>query len=176
MLFRSVAIDGERVSALGIRYAGVTHHWYAQKSVTAELFDGAGISTETVRYADVTSFIILKALAFDHRAENKDAADLVHVMRYAGTPEEVGGQIVGRYRSGEHNQAIIDALDVLTARFCDGDNVEGYLRNGPIAAARFKIGLDPDDDDVRVLEQRNVSGLVSEIVDYVRKNLSDSVC
>lgn len=165
---KPTSIEDEKVSALGIRHAGVVHNWYCERKVTAELFDGAGMSTELVRYADVTSFVILKAIAFDQRTENKDAGDLVHVMRYAGTPEQVGEEIVGRYRSGEHNQAILDALVVLQNRFCDGDGVEGYLRNGPIAAARFKLGLDPDDDDDRVREQRDVAGLVAEIVAYVQ--------
>jgi hypothetical protein len=168
---RLTSIEHEKVSALGIRHAGVVHNWYRERHVTAELFGGAGISTELVRYADVTSFVILKAIAFDQRAENKDAGDLIHVMRYAGTPEQVGEEIVGRYRTGEHNQAILDALGTLQSGFCDGGGVEGYLRNGPVAAARFKLGLDPDDDDERVREQRDVTGLVTEIVTYVQDRI-----
>lgn len=168
---RLASIEDEKVSALGIRHAGVVHTWYREKKVMAELFDGAGISTELVRYADVTSFIILKALAFDQRAENKDAGDLVHVMRYAGTPDQVGEEIVGRYRSGEHNQAIHDALGALQNCFCDGEGVDGHERNGPIAAARFRLGLDPDDDEDRVREQRDVAGLVMAIVVYVKDRI-----
>ena len=168
---RLTPIEGEKVSALGIRHAGVVHDWYCERRVTAELFDGAGMSTELVRYADVTSFLILKAIAFDQRAENKDAGDLVHVMRYAGTPEQVGDEIVKRYRSGAHDQAILDALDALQNRFCDGDGVEGYLRNGPIAAARFKLGLDGEDDEERVREQLDVAGLVMAVVSHVQSQL-----
>ena len=168
---KPLSIEGEKVSALGIRHASVVHDWFCERKVTVELFGGAGISTELVRYADVTSFLILKAIAFDQRAENKDAGDLVHVMRYAGTPEQVGEEIVERYQSGLHNQAILDALEKLQNRFCDGDGVDGYLRNGPIAAARFKLGLDEEDDDERVREQRNVAGLVMAIVAYVQKRI-----
>lgn len=168
---RLIQIEGEHVSALGIRYADVVHNWYREKEVTAELFDDAGISTQIVRYADVTSFLILKAIAFEQRAENKDAGDLIHVMRYAGTPEEVGIEIVKRYQSGAHDAAIHEALGALKRCFCDGQGVEGYLRNGPIAAARFKIGLDSEDEDSRVREQRDVSGLVSEIVAYVQSHI-----
>ncbi|WP_150127652.1 hypothetical protein [Janthinobacterium psychrotolerans] len=78
-------------------------------------------------------------------------------------------EIVERYRSGLHNQAILDALEKLQNRFCDGGGVDGYLRNGPIATARFKLGLDEEDDDERVREQRNVAGLVMAIVAYVLK-------
>lgn len=168
---RLMSIEEEKVSALGIRHAGVVHDWYREKKVTAELFDGGGTSTELVRYADLTSFLILKAIAFDQRAENKDAGDLMHVMRYAGTSEEVGAEIVARYRSGAHNQAILDALEILQNRFCDGDGIEGYLRNGPVAAARFKLGLDEEDDDERIREQLDVAGLVMEIIAYVRERI-----
>lgn len=164
-------IEDEKVSALGIRHAGVVHNWFREKTVTAVLFGGAGKSTELIRYADVTSFVILKALSFAGRAENKDAGDLVHVMRYAGTPEQVGEEIVGRYRSGEHNQAIHEALEALRNCFCDGEGVEGYERDGPVAAARFKLGLDPDDEDERIREQLDVAGLVMEIVTYVKDRI-----
>ena len=165
------SIEDEKVSALGIRHAGVVHVWYCERKVTAELFDGGGISTESVRYADVTSFLILKAIAFDQRAENKDAGDLIHVMRYAGPPEQVGEEIVNRYRSGKHNQAILDALGTLQNRFCDGDGVEGYLRDGPIAAARFKLGMEEEDVEERVREQLDVAGLVMAIVTYVQDRI-----
>jgi hypothetical protein len=165
---RLTSIDDEKVSALGIRHAGVVHNWYREKNVTAELFNGGGWTTELVRYADVTSFVILKAIAFDQRAENKDAGDLVHVMRYAGTPEQIGEEIMDRYRSGEHQNAILEALYALQNCFCDGEGVEGYKRNGPIAAARFMLGLDFDDEDERIREQLNVAGLVTEIVTYVQ--------
>lgn len=165
------SIEDEKVSALGIRHAGIVHNWYCERKVTAELFAGAGMSTELIRYADVTSFIILKAIAFEQRAENKDAGDLVHVMRYAGTPEQLGEEIVGRYRTGEHDQAILDALVALQNRFCDGEGVDGYLRNGPIAAARFKLGLNPENDDERIREQRDVAALMMEIVTYVQDHI-----
>lgn len=164
-------IEDEKVSALGIRHAGVVHNWYRERDVTAELFGDAGISTERVRYADVTSFVILKALAFAGRAENKDAGDLVHVMRYAGTPEQVGEEIVGRYQTGKHNAAILEALKALQNCFCDGEGVEGYKRNGAIAAARFKVGLDPDDDEERVREQLDVAGLMTEVTTYIKDRI-----
>lgn len=128
-------------------------------------------STLLWRPIELFNNAILKAIAFDQRAENKDAGDLVHVMRYAGTPEQVGDEIVKRYHSGAHDQAILDALEALQNRFCDGDGVEGYLRNGPIAAARFKLGLDDEDDEERVREQLDVAGLVMEIVSYVQSQI-----
>ena len=93
-------------------------------------------------------------------------------MRYAGTPAQIAEEIVARYQSGKHTQAIMDTLALLETRFCDGDGVEGHLRNGSIAAARFQFGLDQDDEEARILEQRGVAGLVTEIVARIRDRLA----
>lgn len=161
------AVDGEGISALAIKHAGIVHGWFEEKEITAELLDGGGKATETVRFADVTAFLVLKALAFDDRAENKDAADLVHVMRYAGALEWVAQQIIDRRQAGQHVDAIDSALDALRRRFCDGDGVEGFERDGPVACARFMHGSDEDLDERRALEQRDVSGMVSEFLRLV---------
>lgn len=138
------------------------------------MFDNGGISTEVVRYADLTSFIVLKSIAFDQRGENKDAGDLIHVMQYAGEPEEIGDEIISRYNSGQHTQAINEALQVLRVRFCDDDRVKGYMRNGSVAAAKFRLGIDIDEDDFE-REKRYVSGLVTQIVSYVQEHINANV-
>jgi hypothetical protein len=161
------AVDGEGISALAIKHAGIVHGWFAEKEITAELLDGGGKATETVRFADVVAFLVLKALAFEDRAENKDAADLVHVMRYAGPLEWVAQQLIDRRKAGQHADAIDGALDALRRRFCDGENVEGHERDGPVACAIFMHGPDVDVSERRVLEQRNVSGMVTEFLRLV---------
>lgn len=161
------AVEGEGISALAINHVGIVHDWFAEKEINAELLDGGGIATETVRFADVTAFIVLKALAFDDRAENKDAADLVHVMRYAGSIEAVAQQFIERRSEGKHVEAIDSTLSVLRRRFCDADGVEGHLRDGPVACAQFIHGTDVDFDEQRILEQRNVSGLMTAFLDLV---------
>lgn len=172
---KPVSIEDEKVSALGIRHASVVHEWYREKKLTAKLLDGSGISTEVIRHADVTAFIVLKAISFDQRGENKDAGDLVHVLRYAGKPVQIIDEVVARYQTGEHTDAILEALDRLESRFCDGDGVEGYERNGSVAAAQFLLGLAPDDEDDRVREQRDVAGLVTEIVTGIRARIEAEV-
>jgi len=161
------AIDGEAISALAIPHAGIVHGWFAEKEITAELLDGGGKATETVRFADVTAFLVLKALAFDDRAENKDAADLVHVMRYAGTLEWVAQQFIDKRQAGQHTDAIDHALDALRRRFCDGEGVEGHERDGSVACATFMHGSHADVSEQRVREQRNVSGMVTEFLRLV---------
>jgi hypothetical protein len=160
-------VDGEGISALAIRHAGIVHQWFAEREVTTDLLDGGGKATETVRYADVTAFIVLKALAIDDRAANKDAADLVHVMRYAGPVEDVAGQFIDRCTTDQHHDALVSAIDALTRRFCDGDGVEGFERDGPVACAVFRYGQDAAFSEERALEQRNVSGLVTEFIRHV---------
>lgn len=164
------AVEDEKISALAIRYAGIVHEWYGEREVTAELLDDGGVTTETVRFADAVSFIILKALAFDQRHENKDAGDLVHVMRYAyaGDLNALAGEFRSRLAAGTHTDAIQEALSVLKTRFCDGDAVEGFRRDGPVACATFNLHAGASTDE-RVREQRYVSALVTEFLRIVQQ-------
>lgn len=163
------AVDGEDISALAIKHAGIVFDWFAEKEITAELLDGGGKATETVRFADVTAFLVLKSLAFDDRAENKDAADLIHVMSYAGALEWVAQQFIDKRKAGQHLEAIDSALDALRRRFCDGEDVEGHERDGPVACATFMHGTDAgaETSDRRIREQRHVSGKVTEFLRLV---------
>jgi len=116
---KAFSLEGEKISALAIRHAGIVHGWYSERDVTAELLDGRGTATERVRFADAVSFIILKALAFTQRAENKDAGDLVHVMRYYGPGlEALADEFRSRLATGIHAKAIEEALAALEQRFC----------------------------------------------------------
>lgn len=159
---RPVTVDAERISALAIRHAGIVHDWFQERAVTGELLDGGGMSTEVVRFADVPSFVILKALALDDRHENKDAADLIHVLRYAGSLAEVAEMFVARQSSNRHPAAFDAGLAALRNRFCDDEHTEGYLKMGPVAYAAF---FHHEGEDARVREQRYASALVSNLLD-----------
>ncbi|MFM0282582.1 hypothetical protein P0D75_31700 [Paraburkholderia sediminicola] len=169
------SVKGEGVSALAINHVGIVHEWYLEREVTTELLDDGGIATEIVRFANVTAFIVLKSLAFDQRAENKDAADLIHVLRYANSGDvEVAVQEFVQYHCAKDNQAALDkALAALHRRFCDGGEMEGYLRDGPKACANFAYGFDAGLDEERILEQRNVAALVGMFVERVREGIKD---
>lgn len=164
---KAFTVEGEKISALAIKHAGIVHSWYEECDVTAELLNGGGVATERVRFADAVSFIILKALAFTQRAENKDAGDLIHVMRYYGPGlEALAAEFRNRLTEGTHADAILEALAALEQRFCGNEKVEGYLRDGPVAAANFLHSPDGPEDE-RVLEQRNASALVTEFLRMV---------
>lgn len=154
------ALKGEGISAARLPFVGIARDWFSEHQVTVDI-DGAK-TTEVVRCADTTAFIVLKALAFDHRDERKDAADLYHVMRYAGTPEKLAVAFAQHWVSGQHTEAVERAVKVLRARFVDGDGVRGYQRDGPVACARFSV--DSGDADALVLYQREVSGAVTEFL------------
>jgi hypothetical protein len=167
---RVVSVDGERVSALSVRYAGIVHDWFEEREISGQLLDDKGISTETVRFADVPAFVILKALALDDRQENKDAADLIHVLRYAGTLNEVAEQFVERAKSKVHSDALDAGLEALRRRFCDDKHGEGYMKIGPVAFARF---YNTGDEDELIREQRFAAGLVQELLNLVAERLGN---
>ncbi len=164
-----VNVDGERVSALSVKFAGVVHDWFREREVTGRLLDGGGISTEVVRFADVPAFVILKALALDDRVENKDAADLIHVLQYAGTIEEIAEMFVARELSQAHPGAVEAGVNALRRRFCDDQHGEGYEKAGSVAYARFHDVGDPDEF---VRAQRYAAGLVQLLLGYIDERLS----
>lgn len=161
---RVVSVDGERVSALSVRFAGIVHDWFETREISGELLDGGGLSVETLRFADVPAFVILKALALDDRQENKDAADLIHVLRYAGTLEQVAALFGARILSGQHPAAMQAGLEALRRRFCDDAHGDGYRKLGAVAYARFH---DADDEDARVRDQRYAAGLVQALLEHM---------
>lgn len=170
---REVPIDGEAVSALVIPYAEVSYEWYAEKEISAMLFGDkgqgdAGIVFETIRFADEVAFILLKAISFHNRNEPKDAADLIHVMRYAGEPEDIAEKFLDRIKSGKHRTAIETGLNALQKCFAEGNNnVEGYLLTGPVRYGQFMHGTDANLENERLQEQRFATALVTEVLHLI---------
>jgi len=158
---KTISVDGEKVSALTIKHARIVHDWYQEKEISAQLLDGDGLSVDIVRFADVPAFVILKALALDQRQERKDAADLVHVIRYSGSVKEVAALFVERIRSEQHPEALQDGLSALARRFGDDKHGEGYEKVGAVAYARF---YGEDDEDELVGRQRFAAGLIQSLL------------
>ncbi|MDQ5891273.1 MAG: hypothetical protein QG613_143, partial [Pseudomonadota bacterium] len=144
----------------------IVHDWYQEKTVSAQLLDGDGQSVDIVRFADVPAFVILKALALDQRQERKDAADLIHVIRYSGSIKEVAALFVQRIRSEQHPEALKDGLAALARRFGDDEHGEGYEKVGPVAYARF---YGEDDEDDLVGRQRFAAGLVQSLLAEIER-------
>lgn len=173
---RHVKIDDEGVDALVIPYAEMAHDWYCEKEISAELFGeygvgSAGITFETIRFADEVVFIILKAISFSNRNEPKDAADLIHVMRYAGGPEIIAEKFLQHMKSGLHQDAIKAGLHQLQRNFAEGnEGVEGYRLTGCIRYGQFMNGSDASLEHKRMQDQRYAAGLVTEVLRLIRED------
>ncbi len=165
---RPISVSGEQVSALTIKHAGIVHDWFQEKRIGAPLLDEKGISVDIVRFADVPAFVILKAIALNQREENKDAADLIHVVRYAGTLEHVAGLFIERIRSGQHPEAIDAGLEALANQFGDDEFAEGYEKVGAVAYAQFHGG---DDDEVAE-SQHYAAGLIQSLLAEIDTQLA----
>lgn len=96
------------------------------------------------------AFVVLKALAFLGRGENKDAYDLYYLVRYFGAGvEDVAAALRPLLRDPEAQQAV----EVLRADFVDHDSV------GPRRVAEFLHGR-PDEE-----VQADVAGFVRALLD-----------
>lgn len=164
--------DGN-VSAIHIPHASIIPDFYEEREIKAQLLGGDGISAETVRFANIVGFTCLKAFAFEQRNERKDAHDLVYCFEHMdGAPGAVIEQLTKAMES-KHADVLAKALDILEKRFCD-DDVEGYLKDGPVAVAKFELGdnLEGEMRNQLILRQRNVSEAVLNVVSAVREKSS----
>lgn len=154
-----------QVTAINIPHASMVFDLYDVKAITADLLNDGGRATELVRHANIVSFTCLKSFAFDQRFERKDAHDLVYCLEhYEGGIDAVHTAFRAAL-DGKHGEVIRQALSRLMARFCDANSDESYLRDGPVAVARFE----DDDSDTgdeerrnrRILRQRQVAEIMS---------------
>lgn len=157
------------IAALNIPHASMVFDHHHTKAIRAELLGGNGVAIENVRYADLVSFTCLKAFAFDHRRERKDAHDLVYCIEFANGGLDAVAEAFQTAREGKYAVVIEEALGILKTRFTDDDETEGYRKDGPVAVARFKHGDAEDDEtrEARALRQRNVSDLISRMLSKI---------
>lgn len=98
------------------------------------------------------AFVVLKALAFQGRGENKDAYDLFYLVRnYGGGVEDVAASLRPLLEDAEARQAI----DVLRSNFLHHDST------GPRRVAVFLVGR-PDDEI-----QADVVGFIHQLLDQL---------
>ena len=93
-------------------------------------------ATRTIWVCDAGSYVVLKALAFDGRGENKDAYDLYYVIRNYGAGVE---DVAARLRPLLADAAATRAVEVLRRDFLNQGAV------GPRRVALFLSG-GPDDE------------------------------
>ena len=110
-------------------------------------------ATRNVWVCDAGAYVVLKALAFDSRGENKDAYDLYYVIRNYGKGVD---DIATRLRSLLDDEEAQKAVAVLDRDFTDPESL------GPRRVAEF-IGGGPDDDI-----QADVVGFVGDLLRKIR--------
>jgi hypothetical protein len=153
-----------QISALNIPYSSIVFDLHETVDIQAELLDEKGVATETIRFANIVSFTCLKALAFDDRAERKDAHDLVYCIENA--PGGIDSVVTAfrEQRNGKYAGVIESACAILRDRFVTDEGAEGYRKDGPVAVAQFEIGEDPDARESRFLRQRAVAEVIEELI------------
>lgn len=156
--------DEGRISALNIPHSSIVFDMYDIASVTAELLGDNGVATETVKHANIVSFMCLKAIAYDDRQERKDAHDLIYCLENVPqTHREIAAQFFEAL-GGPHKPVIELALTLIRSRFSSDAAVDGYRKDGPVAAAKFEFGEDEDSRENRVLRQRQVADTVESFL------------
>ena len=111
-------------------------------------------ATREVWVCDAGACVVLKALAFDSRGENKDAYDLFYVIRNFGGGV---GDVVRKLRPLLDDDEATKALELLRRDFTHPEAV------GPRRVAEFVTG-GPDDE-----VQADVVGFVSQLLKSLEK-------
>ncbi len=107
-----------------------------------------------VRVCGAGAYVVLKALAFDSRGENKDAYDLFYVIRNYGSGM---GDVVAKLAPLLDDPEAQKAVDILRRDFTDPESV------GPRRVAEFITG-GPDD-----AIQADVVGFVGQLLGAVEE-------
>jgi hypothetical protein len=155
------------ISALNVPHSSMVFDHFRTVEITAESLGGNGILTETVKYADLVAFTTLKALAYTQRWERKDAHDLVYCLDHYDPQDSVPREFQEAL-TGKHGDVVRQALSLLRHHFCDDQKAEGYLKDGPVAVAKFELDEnDPGTAEPRMLRQREASFTVTSLLGRV---------
>lgn len=154
--------DGN-LSAINIPHSSIVYDLHETQEITAELLNGDGLVTETIRFANIVSFTCLKAFAMEHRTERKDPHDLVYCLEhFDGGVDAIHKEFLAALKT-KHADVIRQALGIIAARFLDDKNTEGYKKVGPVQVAKFE-GTEDEDRDRTILRQRQVNEIVTKVI------------
>lgn len=147
------------ISALNVPHSAMVIDLHDSTEITADLLKGNGSTTQTIRYANIVSFVCLKALALDGRVERKDPHDLVYCLEHAKGGIDAAAAAFRDQIGGKHAAVVRHCLDILKSHFLADEKTEGYKKDGPAMVANFELG-ESGDRDRTILRQREVSDLV----------------
>lgn len=145
---RDLEPDFAAVIAPGLRCA---FHDREQVTLTGRTLFGEK-ATRKLWVCGAGAFIVMKALAFENRGENKDAYDLFYVLRNYGSGV---GDVFAKFEPLLQYDEAKRAIEILQRDFTDPDDL------GPMRAARFIAGH-PDDT------------IQADVVGFVRQFLARS--
>jgi hypothetical protein len=155
-----LSLPGERrLSALQIPGAHLVVQDHVTVELTAALLDERGVATETIRVANIVPFIVLKALAYQDRFEQKDAHDLVYCLMYYGAgPADVGVQFAESLTRWPDEPLMTRAIEILRARFASDGQTPGSRKDGPTSYAGFLT--DPGRRDLDARNRQDAAAVV----------------
>lgn len=149
----------KRISALGIPGAHLVFDDYIEKDLIAELLDGCGKASVKVRIAGIVSYIVLKALAYEDRAEHKDAYDLIFVLlNHSDGPRGVGRLFAAKMATNAKEPLYQRTLEILQDRFLDDEQIVGSDKDGPTSYGLF---IAPDSPEEQAIQRQNAVSVVS---------------
>jgi predicted nucleotidyltransferase len=127
---------------------------YIEIALNGPTIKGETIVNRKIRVCGPGAYIVLKAIAFNNRGENKDAYDLFYTVRnYGAGPEEVAE----RFLALGSSEYCTRALTVIKENFLE-INYVGCRR-----AAEFLLGDDAGEEDL----QAEVAGFMKRFIDLV---------
>jgi hypothetical protein len=157
-------VEGQRVQPLEPDFGAVVTPGLElafDERVSIEL-DGRTLTGERARRAipvcGPAAFVVLKALAFADRGENKDAYDLVYVIRHTpGRGDAIAERL--RHHAERHADIVARSLGLLARDFQAPDTV------GPRRAAAFAVADDTELDNASA----DAHGFVDDLLRTARR-------
>ena len=162
---KQLPVKGGKLNACNFPNLAMVPHFFDTKEVTAELLDGRGVATETLRFANIVSYLPSKTAAFADRSEEKDAYDLAYCLESLPTAD-IAKALTAAMKKSPYRQMILTSLNEIKKRFCSDRQTEGYRKEGPRKAALFELGdgADPDLEQTRLLRQREISDAAEVLI------------
>jgi hypothetical protein len=161
--------DEGQISALNVPHSSIVFDHYDTAQVTAELLGDNGVATETIRHANIVSFTCLKAIAYNDRQERKDAHDLIYCLEHVSQTSVEVAAVFREALNGKHQKVIGDSLALLRNRFATDGNAEGYIKDGPVAVAKFELGEEEDSREARALRQRQAADVIETLLKFIEE-------
>lgn len=165
---RIIALRGvgeRKLSAFGIPGARLVINDFIEVPLTGELLNNQGITKVDLRVAGPTSYLVMKALAFKDRGEEKDSYDLVYFLRKYG-PQKLGSEFANKMNEHPEEGLYDKALSILEQHFLDDENHRGFDKDGPVAYSNFEHPTDTEEQEVA---RQDAVSLVQEFMSFARK-------